>query len=142
VSKRVQTLYLEVEDDLEFITDFMSAQGAEQCLDPVQWERARRDAIVALLRSKVPLSKTTRRELADELERLYRPTQESRKDERRSLAHAQAVAIDSEVATMAYELKRQGVRAPVKQAEEKLAQRYGFASGKALNKFIRRRRWG
>ena len=126
------------EDDLEFITNFMFAHGAERCLDPAHWEHARRGAVIALLRSNVPLSSSMRRDLADELERLYWPTRQNRQHEKRSLNHFKADALTEEIATLASKLSAQGVRNPVRQAEEQLARQHGYASSKSLNKWIRR----
>jgi hypothetical protein len=124
--------------DEEFITEWMFARGADECLDPVHWEQVRRGAIIALLRSSVPLSDGVRRNLADELERLYWPTRESKKLEKQWLNHFKADALTVEIATLADKLRQQGVRNPIRRAEEQLAQRFGFASAKALNKWVRR----
>jgi hypothetical protein len=136
VSKRA--FHYDGEDDLEFITDFMFAHGAEQCLDPAHWEHARRGAVIALLRSNVPLSRSMRRDLADELERLYWPTRQNRQHEKRSLNHFKADALSGEIAALASKLEKEGVRDSVRQAEEQLARQWGYASGEALNKWVRR----
>jgi hypothetical protein len=52
----------------------------------------------------------------------------------------QAAAIRHERKARADELRRSGVRNPVAQAEEELAERYQYASGPALNRWLRRNR--
>jgi hypothetical protein len=47
-----------------------------------------------------------------------------------------------EVDQLAGQLRRQGVRDPIKQARDRLAERWGFASGQALHKWLRRNRGG
>lgn len=55
---------------------------------------------------------------------------------RRRLAPAMA----REVAELADQLRRQGIKDPVRQAQNTLAKRWKFASGKALNRWLRRNR--
>jgi hypothetical protein len=52
----------------------------------------------------------------------------------------QVAAIKREIAARAEELRRLGVRNPVEQAEEELAERWQHASGAALNRWLRRNR--
>jgi hypothetical protein len=48
--------------------------------------------------------------------------------------------IACEIAELAEKLKRKGVRDPARQARDTLAQRWGFASGASLHKWLRRNR--
>jgi hypothetical protein len=51
-----------------------------------------------------------------------------------------AAALFREREARAAELRRSGVRNPVAQAEKEIAEREGFASGPAFNRWLRRRR--
>jgi hypothetical protein len=150
VSKRKQKTVLTVytSADEEFLTDFMQRRGYGCEKDdlgfyPDRWGHARREAIIALLRSNVPLSsKGLRRDLAKELEHLYWPTAQTKQHERHSLNHVKALALDEKIHMIADELREQGARDPVQQAEEQVAEQWGFASAQALNKWLRRYMFG
>ena len=60
----------------------------------------------------------------------------------RGLLHRRrlAPAMAREVAELADQLRRQGIKDPVRQAQNTLAERWKFASGKALNRWLRRNR--
>jgi hypothetical protein len=56
-------------------------------------------------------------------------------------AEERAAIIDQEIKERADELRRSGIRAPVRQAENEAAKQHGFRSGAALNRWLRRNRW-
>jgi hypothetical protein len=60
----------------------------------------------------------------------------------RGSSHRRRLAPDMarEVAELADQLRRQGIKDPVRQAQNTLAERWKFASGKALNRWLRRNR--
>lgn len=128
------------DDDLGFMWDFLQRRGWGKGgleLDPPSFRRAFQDALIALLRSEVELGAHVRSELADELER-YRWPNAQKQHWQHSLNHLMARALNKKLCTLAAELRQQGVHDPVRQAEARVAQEHGFASGKAMNRWIRR----
>jgi hypothetical protein len=75
----------------------------------------------------------------DMRERLEDLTQQVLKDPREQRKRRAAV-IRREIAARADELRRQGVRNPVEQAEAEIAKRLQHANGAALNRWLRRHR--
>ena len=75
----------------------------------------------------------------DMRERLEYLTQHALKDPREQRKRRAAV-IRREIAARADELRRQGVRNPVEQAEAEIAKRLQHANGAALNRWLRRHR--
>ena len=71
----------------------------------------------------------------DMRERLEYLTQDPREQRKR-----RAAVIRREIAARADELRRQGVRNPVEQAEAEIAKRLQHANGAALNRWLRRHR--
>ena len=134
MSKRKTVDLARYGDDWEgFLTDFVLAEPGVE-LDSERWERRCWAAYIALMRSDIPLSKIARNEVADRLEFLCTPKQQSKREGNLVKANA----LFDVIHTLADKLHQQGVRAPMRQAEEQVARQYGYASGKALNKWMRR----
>jgi hypothetical protein len=126
-------------DDQVFLMDFLQRRGwtvGQRELDPAAPDGFRRDfqdAVIALLRSRVELSPRLRCELADELERVRWSS-----SPKQYWRHVRARALNEKVCIVAGEMRQQGVRNPVRRAEAGVAREQGFASGKAMNRYIRR----
>ena len=78
----------------------------------------------------------TLEQIADQLDRSAPPPCEDRPTTKRQ----RAAAIDAEISAMADELRKNGVRDPVRQAESEIAAKWGHTNGPALNRWLRRNR--
>jgi hypothetical protein len=61
-------------------------------------------------------------------------------ESKQSYRKRQAAVRAREVEALAEKFKRQGARDPITQARDKLAPKWGFASGGSLNRWLRRNR--
>jgi hypothetical protein len=94
---------------------------------------ARRDAVVALLDTDIPLSRRTRQFLKGELISKWWPNKQREKRENR---RSTAEIIRAELKAAIAEKRRQGVERPAEEAKKEIARRWGRQSGPALSKAL------
>jgi hypothetical protein len=116
----------------QFIADHIARQGRGLDL-----QEANRRAVTALLATGHQPSQFLLKLMTGELKHYWSADPMERK---RSHRKRLAAAVAREIAALAERLAQQDVSDPITQAQDKVAQRWGYASGKSLNKWLRRNR--